>query len=151
MSVQARSDNTNLPFVLHGLAVSVSNGILLQNAGRTADLKFGTVMAKSASTGKWAPLSDLASTTGSALPQGFYVGPDIPFADIVAGDVTDLSIIVNDAIVDIQQLVLENSLTLDSIIDTGTVNARTVRDQLAFRGLIAEETTYISEFSAPSA
>lgn len=150
MAVQARLDNTNLPFVLYGIALSVANAVLLQDAGRSADLVCGTVMAKSASTGKWAPLTDLASTTGSALAQGVYVGPTIASADIVAGDVTDLSIIIGEAVFDTQQLVLENSLTLGSIIEAGTVNARTVRDQLAFRGLYAEETTYISDFSAPS-
>lgn len=147
MSVQVRLDNTNLPLVLFGMAVAVSNGVLLQNAGRSGDLVCGTVMAKVSASGKWVPLTNLAATDGGATAQGVYIGPDIAEADIVAGDVTDLPIIVGDAGIDVQQLVLENSLTLDSVFAPTTIHSCTVRDQLARRGIFAEETTYISDFS----
>lgn len=146
MNVQASIQNKILAFVLAGLNLTRNDAVIVQDAGRTADLLFGTVMAKVAATQKWTPFILETATDGTANPQGIYLGPDIAFADIVAGDVVDIAICVGDAVVDLNQLVIEDSKTLDTIIGVTSVNARTVRDQLAFRGIFAEDTINISSF-----
>lgn len=146
MGVQASIQNKILAFVLAGLNLTRNDAIIFQDAGRTTPLVFGTVMAKIAATQKWTPFIDETATDGTSNPQGIYLGADIAAADLVAGDVIDSVISVGDAIVDLNQLVIENSKTLDTIIGVTSVNARTVRDQLAFRGIFAEDTINISSF-----
>ena len=146
MAVQTSINNAILAFILGGLALSRSDQILLTDAGRTTDLLFGTLLAKVAATQKWVPFISETATDGTASPQGIYIGPDIASADIVAGDIADLAVLVGDAVVDVNQVVIENSKTLDTIIGVTSVNARTVRDQLAFRGIFAEDTVNISGF-----
>jgi hypothetical protein len=96
------------------------------------------------------PFTDETATDGDAIPQGIYVGPDIPAADLVAGDVVDNQILVGAALFDVNQLVIENSKTLNTVINaTGgadNINIKTVRDYLADKGLFAEDTTDISGF-----
>ena len=146
MAVQVSINNAILAFILSGLALSRSDQILLTDAGRSTPLLFGTLLAKVAATQKWVPFTSETATDGTASPQGIYIGPDIAAADIVAGDVIDLAVLVGDAVVDVNQLVIENSKTLDTIIGVTSVNARTVRDQLAFRGIFTEDTVNISGF-----
>ncbi len=146
MGVQTSINNAILAFILSGLALSRSDQILLTDAGRSTDLLFGTLLAKVAATQKWVPFISETATDGTASPQGIYIGPDIASADIVAGDIADLAVLVGDAVVDVNQIVIENSKTLDTIIGVTSVNARTVRDQLAFRGIFAEDTVNISGF-----
>ena len=146
MGVESRLNNSILAFILAGLGLTRTDQTLLTDAGRSADLVFGTLLAKVAATQKWVPFTDETATDGTASPQGVYIGPDIASADIVAGDITDLPVLIGDAVVDVNQLVIENSKTLDTIIGATSVNARTVRDQLAFRGIFAEDTVNISDF-----
>jgi hypothetical protein len=147
MSVQSSIDNRNIPFILTGIGITRGDATILQDAGRgSVALVFGTLMAKIAATQKWVPFTDETATTGAANPQGVYVGAEITGAALVAGDVLDVPILVGDAVVDVNQLVIENSKTLDTIIGVTSVNARTVRDQLAFRGIFAEDTVAISDF-----
>lgn len=147
MSVQVSNNNANLPFVLHGVAYSRGDQILLQDAGRSVPLVFGTVMARIAATQKWVPLTDLAAVNGSALGRGIYIGADIAAAALVAGDVVDNNILTGGALtVDEAQIVLENSLTLESAMEAGTINERTIRDQLVYSGIFAEDTVAISSF-----
>jgi hypothetical protein len=144
-SVQTARDNANKPFVLLSSPGQRQNGqTLLTDAGRTTDLLQYTLMAKVAATQKWVPFTDETATNGAAIPQGIYVGGDIASADIVAGDVEGLSILVGDANFDENQLVIENSKTLDTVITVGTTDLRTVRDHLATRGLFSEDTIAIS-------
>jgi len=145
MSVQSTINNKVLAFILTGLGISRVDAVLLQDAGRTVDLVFGTLMAKVAASQKWVPFTDETATDGTARPQGIFIGGDIAFADLVAGDVLDSSILVGDAVIDINQLIIENSKTLDTIIGA-LVEQRTVRDELAFRGIFAEDTVTISNF-----
>lgn len=146
MSVQASIQNKNLAFILSGLALSRPDAIILQDAGRGAvALVFGTLMAKVAASQKWVPFTDETATNGTARPQGIYIGADVTGAALVAGDVIDSSILVGDAVVDLNQIVIENSKTLDTIIGA-LVEQRTVRDELAFRGIFVEDTVNISSF-----
>jgi hypothetical protein len=146
MSVQVRTDISSEPFIRAGRSLTRDSQIILQDAGRTENLLSRTLMAKVAATQKWVPFTDETATNGTAIPQGVYLGDDIAFADIVAGDVTDLAILVGDAILDATQLVIENSLTVDTVITVGATDLRTVRDRMAGRGIFIEDTIAITEF-----
>ncbi len=153
MSVQASSDNSSVPFIrFANPAVIDEEAVLSQDAGRSAVLASKTLMAKIAAPQKWEPFTDETATDGTAIPQGIYVGPDIAAADLVAGDVVDNQILVGAALIDKNQLVIENSKTLDTVINaTGgadNINIKTVRDYLADKGLFVEDTTDISGFQA---
>ena len=148
MSVQNSSNNANIPFILSGVGLSRDDQIILQDAGRGAvALEPFTLMAKVAASQKWVPFTHEAATNGTAHPQGIYIGDSIAGADIVAGDIPDVFILVGkDVTVDVDQIVIENSKTLDTVITVGTTDLRTVRDHLATRGIFTEETVDISSF-----
>ncbi len=75
--------------------------------------------------------------TGANIPAGIYVGPAITAAAIIAGDISDLQVLVGEAAVDFDQLVLENSL---DITDTITGLMITIEDELLRRGIISQDT-----------
>ena len=146
MAVQVRLDNINVAFYLDDSALAELDVTLLQDAGRSVPLACGTVMTKVAASQKWVPLTDLAAVDGTSIPLGIYVGNDIAAADLVAGDVTDITMIVGRTVLDVAQLVLENSLTFDDIVTVGTTSLLTVKDYLAMLGIYLETTTAISAF-----
>lgn len=153
MAVQGRSDRKNYSFILRGETAVKDNEILAQDAARAAVLKKYTVLAQVASSRKWVPLTDVtAAATGENTARGIYMGDDIAAATLVAGDVTGALILVGGALatVDAQQLVLENSLTVNSVVnddpagaDNGVVNVRRIEDDLARIGIYVESTTDI--------
>jgi hypothetical protein len=151
MALQDRRDINSAPFVLFGNAFSQQDQVLSQDGARAVDLVYGTVMAKIAATQKWEPLTDITANDGTAFPLGIYVGDDVPFADLVAGDVVDANILVGGhVLVDVNQLTLENSLTLATVIlPTDGADDRftqTVRDYLANLGIFVEATIATSGF-----
>ena len=153
MGVQANQDNSSVPFIRFANPAAIDEeGIIFTDAGRATPLLSKTLMAKIAATQKWVPFTDETAVDGSAIPQGIYVGPDVPAADIVAGDVVDSQILIGAAFIDLNQLVIENSKTLDTVINaTGgadNINIKSVKDYLADKGLFAEDTTDISGFQA---
>ena len=146
MSVQVSKNESRKPFILDGsLTVSRGDQVLLTDAGRVSDLVFGTLLSKTAATGKWGPFTDETAVDGTALPSGVYIGNDIAAADIVAGDVSDINVLLGgDAKLDVTQLVIENGKLLTTVIAAGTVEARTVEDELRKIGLFmgdVEDTT----------
>lgn len=148
MSVQTQSDNKNTPFILNdGLSVNRSV-VIAQNAGRTTDLLFGTVLAKIAVSGLYVPFINEAALDGTAHPLAVYIGGDIPFADIVAGNVDGaISVLGGDVVLDENQVVFENAKTKATVIGTGTVAAKTVEDSLMDRGIFLKDTVEISQFA----
>jgi hypothetical protein len=74
------------------------------------------------------------------------MGPEIAAATIVAGDVIDLPIVYRGMTFDEAKLVIENSKTLATIIDTGVVPARSLRDAIAGQDLIAQQTRTATSF-----
>ena len=147
MSVQNSINNANIPFILSGVGLSRDDQVILTDAGRVAVLAPFTLMSKIAATQKWVPFTNQAAIDGSAIPQGIYIGDEIASADIVAGDISDVFILVGkDVTVDVDQIVIENAKTLDTVITVGTTDLRTVRDHLATRGIFTEETVDISSF-----
>lgn len=145
-AVQVTTQNDTLDLYLSGQAITKDQETIAQDAGRATPLVFGTVMAKIAATGLWTPLVDVALTTGAGVARGIFVGSDIAAADLVAGNVVDQPILVGgDAlVVDENLITLENSLTLATVVETGTVQARTIEDDLINVGIFAGESISIT-------
>ena len=93
MAVQTRVNNDTTPFILGGQSL-IKKGTIAQNAGRTTVLKKYTVMAQLVSGGKYTPFVALNTTTGASVPTAIYMGDDIAAADLVAGDIEDVDILV---------------------------------------------------------
>ena len=74
MAVQTSIDNSNIPFVLSGNALSRDDQVILQDAGRAAVLAPFTLMAKIAASQKWVPFTSEVATNGTAIVQGIYIG-----------------------------------------------------------------------------
>lgn len=147
MAVQGRSDLQNFSLILHGETLVKDNETLLQDAGRSAPMLCGTVMAQIAATLKWVPLDDIALTTGAGLAKGVYLGDDVTAAALVAGDVTGALILAGGAAatLDGSLVVFENSLTAATVVEAATVQARTIADDLARIGIFLEATIDIDE------
>lgn len=141
MAVQARQDNSTRPLILSDES-DVRNETIIQNAQRTTDLLHGTVMAQIAASGLWTPFIAVAGVDGSGVPRGIYLGDDIIAADLVAGNVTDVPILVGNARV-AEELVVwdDDTLSADTVVAPATVEARTARAALAAAANIRLELT----------
>lgn len=147
-AVQTSLDNTTVPFIKYGTTF-VINGSIAQDAARTTDLLQNTVMAYNPTNQNWVPFNDLTQTNGESVPRGIYLGDDIDAADLVAGDIDDIAILVGGCCTVDQQLVVWDDSTLDEddIVNPGTIEARSARQALrAAAGIWIEETVDISEF-----
>lgn len=141
MPVQNRGDIDTTPFILFTRpAYREDDAVILQDAGRVADLLQYTLMGKAAATGKWEPFTDETDVTGLVEVFGVYMGEDIATADLVAGDVADSPIITSGINFDAAKLVIENAKTLDTVIGAATIAAHTVRDALREVEMIAIDT-----------
>jgi hypothetical protein len=106
-------------------------------------------MAKNATTRQWVPFNDLTQTNGESVPRGIYVGDDIAAADLAAGDIEDIPIMVGGCCTLNDQLVVFDDDTLDanSIVNPTNIEARTVREALMeSSGMYLEETINITEY-----
>lgn len=145
MGMQGRTNFTNYVLFLAGATIHKDSEVIAQNGARATVLKYGTVMAQIAASRKWVPLTDVAAVDGSNVARGVYIGEDIAAATLVAGDVANCPIVVlghGGCIADASQLVLENSLTLNSVCsddpagaDNGVVNVRRIEDDLIRIGI----------------
>lgn len=133
--VQARKDHDPSSFVVKGEGVYTIAAIIGQDGGRSTPLLSKTLLAKISFNGKMTPFIDEGATNGTAIPAGIYMGSDIPAADIVAGDITGVVVLLSDAWFDDGKLVIEASKTLDTNIIIGN-DVRTVGDRLRSLGLI---------------
>lgn len=116
MAMQNKLDNSTRPFILHSYPANRKKGTIKQDATRATVLKQYTVLGKIAATGLYVPLTSATATDGSAIPAGIYIGEDIAAATLVAGNVTDCDILTSGARFDAGQLVIENSLTLNTVV-----------------------------------
>jgi len=83
---------------------------------------------------------------GSSIPSGIYIGESIPAADLVAGDVTGRMVLLGgNVVVDTEQVVLENSLTLNSVVVS---RFQTIASVLQDRGIWMQSTVDISSYQA---
>lgn len=153
MTVQARTDQTNFPFILSGNTFTKDSETILTDGVRSTPLLPRTVMAQVAASRKWVPLTDVAALDGTNAARGIYMGDSITAAALVAGDVTNCPILVGGCCtVDGGLLVLENSLTINSVCsddpagaDNGVVNTRRVEDDLAQIGIFVKSTIDIDK------
>ena len=140
--VQDRADHDTSDFIIRSLpALHVTDAVFKQDGGRSLDFATYTLLGKLASGQEYRAYVDETAVDGTAIPAGIYVGPTIAAADIVAGDVAGIHVLVFGAWFDANRLIIENSKTLETIIGTGTIHAKTVRDYLFYRGLIPFPTS----------
>lgn len=91
---------------------------------------------------KWTAFEE-DEVNGAQIPRGIYLGSEILAATIVAGDVVDNPILVGGACtIDENQLVIEGTATLDSVLSNGD----TIREALYKVGIFAEDTVDITNF-----
>ena len=148
MAFQARQNNTTEPLILDGISY-VREESIAQDGNRATDLLDKTVMAKNATTGLWVPFNDLTQTNGESVPRGIYVGGDIAAADLVDDDIENVPILIGGACTVNENLVVwdDDTLSADSIVNPGNIEARTAREALAeSSGIFLEDTVSISEY-----
>lgn len=147
MSVQVRNDISNVPFIRMGmpLAVQRESETVVQDGGRSTDMVAKTLMSYDPATGKWAPFSDETATDGTQFPRGILL-KTLAAADIAAGDVENVPILVGAAIIDRDQLVIENSKTLATVINSPDGVNVNVEDHLRTLGLYMESTVDVDGF-----
>lgn len=146
MNVQASVDVSTHKFIKDGLAYAKSAQTVVQDAGRTVDLEENTLMSYDPATGKWHPFIDETATDGTQYPRGVIL-QTIPTADLVAGDVTGVSILVGGACrVDEDMLVIEASKTLATVINVPAGFNTTVEDYLRLVGIYPILTVDIDGF-----
>jgi hypothetical protein len=143
MAVESRVNNTNYPFVLSGESMTSEAETILQDAVRATVLAKYTLMAQVPATRKWVPFTDETLSNGQEFPLGIIMA-SLTAAQMVAGDVLDIPILTGGCFTfDENQLVIENSKTLNTVISTLNL---TVRQWLHTRGMYPEDTDSIDEF-----
>lgn len=145
MTVQARTDISNIPFLRQGPALSIDDAVVAQDAGRTEDMVAKTLMAYDPTAEKWVPFTDETAADGTQFPKGILTRT-IATADIVAGDVTGVAIFVGRMIIDGAQLVIENSKTLDTIVNVPAGLNTSVKDLLKQIDIFTEATVDVDGF-----
>jgi hypothetical protein len=144
MAVQNRVDNVNKPFILTGDGVT-KRATVAQDAGRTADMERNTVMAYDPTNANWVPWTDETATDGTQYPKGILLAT-LATAEIVAADVEDVPILVGkDITVDQDQLVIENSLTLATIVNIPAGFNTSCEDLLRYTGIWMQDTIDIDD------
>lgn len=139
MAVQRKTDIANKPFILTLMALIKGAETVVQDAGRSGDMVINTLMAKDPATGKWTSFTDETATDGTQFPRGILLRT-LTEAEIKAGDVSDVPILVGDAVIDSAQLVIENSKTLATVINAPAGINVTVEDFLSQISIWMEST-----------
>lgn len=143
MSIETRVDNTNYPFVLEGEVYAREAETLQEDAARLTVLAKYTLMSQVPGTREWVPFTDETAVDGTEKPNGILMA-SVTAAELVAGVVTDIPIYVGgDFTFDEDQLVIENSKTLNTVIASEDM---TVRMWLINKGMTPESTMSINEF-----
>lgn len=147
MAVQAQTNITTVPFIRDGVAYSKSNEVLKQNVGQLADIVAYTLMAQDPATLKWTPFVNEAATDGTQWPRGIIM-QTYAAADIVAGDIPDVPIIVGGKglVIDEGQLVIENAKTLATVINVPANTNKTVETVLREIGIFVQITQDIDAY-----
>lgn len=149
MAVQTRLNNDTTPFILGGQSLK-KVGVIAQNGARTTTLKKYTVLAQIASTGKYTPYVSTSQTTGASVPCAIYLGDDIAAADLVAGDVTGVDILVGGGcLVDKNQIVFDDGILSNTTVVNGAAAnpyfVVTAEKCLSLFGIFQQDTIDISE------
>ena len=148
MAVQTRVNNDTTPFILGGQSL-IKKGVIAQNGARTTVLKKYTVLAQVASTGKYTPYVSASQITGASVPSAIYLGDDIAAADLVAGDIEDVDILVGGGcLVDKNQVVFDDGTLSNASVVIAIANAfwtLTAEKCLGLFGIYQQDTIDISE------
>jgi hypothetical protein len=144
---QAQTNNDVRSFYQFGDAFEESNETILTNAARSGNLVAFTLMAYNPTSKKWVPFTDETATDGTAYPAGIVL-QTYTEAAIKAGDVVDVPIVVGGRGlgIDKNRLTIENSKTLDTIINVPTNANTTVEQALRRIGIFVVNT---SDANAP--
>jgi len=144
MAVQATQNNITVPFIRDGESFTMDNEVVLTDGKRSGDMAPYTLMAQDPSTEKWVPLTDETAVDGTELPAGILM-INLTEAQIQAADVVDVSILVGGRglVIDENQLVIENSLDLATVI--GSKN-KTIRACLREIGIYTQDTVDIDAY-----
>lgn len=139
MAVQVKTDLTNNPFVLTLLSLIKDAETVAQDAGRTGDMAIYTLMAYNPATKVWVAFVDETGNNGTQFPRGILM-KTLTEAEIKAGDVENVPILIGEAVIDSAQLVIEASKTLDTVINSPAgINIR-VEDYLRLLNIYMEDT-----------
>lgn len=112
--------------------------VLAQDAGRTTDVVTGAILGYIATSGKVVAF-DPTATDGSAVNLAVHTGPTIAFADIVAGDIAGVPVVVGGNVKVREDLLVLDADTIDTAYATGT---KTVRQSLYNRGIYPQSTDF---------
>jgi hypothetical protein len=148
MAVQNRQDNITEPLILDGKSY-VRNAAIAQDGSRMTELLTNTIMCQIATTRLWVPFNSLSVETGASVPRGIYVGDNISAADLVDGDIEDVPIMVGGCCTVNENVVVwdDDTLDADTVVNAGTIEARTARAALVeSAGIYLEDTVSISEY-----
>jgi len=142
MAIQARTDRTNLPFVV-GVEKTYShdNATVVTNGSRSGAMALYTLMVQVPSSEKWTSFIDETATDGTQIPQGILM-KSLTEAEIKAADVVDVPILYK-GVIDREQLIIEASKTLATVITTQDL---TVEKQLGLVGIYCRSTDAIDGF-----
>lgn len=132
MTAGAGVDTT---FIVDGMTFAITDG--------ATDFIVGDLFTITATAaGKWTAFEE-DEVNGAQIPLGIFLGGDILAATIVAGDVVNNPILVGgNCTIDENQLVIEGTATLDSIL----ANGKTIRDTLYEIGIFSEDTVDIDSY-----
>ena len=142
MSVQSRL-NVNTKILIRDGITKYKNGTITQDATRTAILIFGTVMAYNVADQEWVPWISAVAANGEAIPRGVYLGEDIAFADLVAGDIEDSPILVGGLCELDAELIVYDEDTLTAATVVGVSNGEMLLREI---GIYLTGTTDNTEY-----
>jgi hypothetical protein len=130
MAAQASSNLSNKPFVVHGTPGTDSRYPFKQDAGRSGALAEFTLLAFDSTNRKWVAYTDETATDGTAIPRAISISSATE-AEIKAGDVSNFWVYYTGPFrFDESKLVIENSKTLNTVVNVPTNLKKTVRELL---------------------
>jgi len=145
MAVQVRSDLDNRYFILRN-GRTMNNEIVLQDAERSGDILQYTIMAQVPATSKWVPLTNLAAVDGTEIPRGILLC-EILEADVIAGDVLNVVILVGDVEVRRDLLIADDGTAIeDFLADVVVSKTATIESALQEVGIYAKAVQSVSGF-----
>lgn len=137
MAVQNSADLTNKPFVVHGNPATENRYSLAQDGARATALTTLTLLSFDSSTRTWVPFSDETATDGTQIPTGISFD-SATAAQMVAGAVANFEVYsASEFRFDENQLVIESSKTLNTVVTQPANVNKNVRQHLADIGMIA--------------
>lgn len=146
MALQSQTDFTNYPEETDDNTKIRESETVAQDGGRSGAMVRNTLMAYDPGNANWVPFSDETGTDGTQYPRGILKA-DLTEAEIQAGDVDDVPIMIKGTL-DKNQLTIENSKALTTVINVPTNFNTTVEDYLRMVGIFMEDTISVNAAEA---